>query len=159
VTEGQIVVAAEITVDSPDFGHLEPMIHATLRDLQEAGIAERPHTVLADAGYWHSEQIQTAMADGIRVLVPPDGGLRADTRPGWDGGLYTFMRPVLSSDPGRELYRTRKRVEPAFGQLKHNRRCDRFMRRGRAAARAEWRLIAATHNLLKLHSHWIDSPA
>jgi hypothetical protein len=30
---------------------------------------------------------------------------------------------------------------------------DRFHRRGRAALRAEWRLITATHNLLKLHSH------
>jgi hypothetical protein len=132
------------------------MIHATLREVQKAGIAERPHTVLADAGYWHTEQIQTAMADGIRVLVPPDGGLRDGTRPGWNGGLYAFMRRVLSSDAGRELYRTRKRVEPAFGQIKHNRHCNRFMRRGRAAARAEWRLIAATHNLLKLHNHWIQ---
>jgi len=34
-----------------------------------------------------------------------------------------------------------------------NRRIDRFKRRGRAAARSEWRLIAATHNLLKLHRH------
>jgi mannose-6-phosphate isomerase-like protein (cupin superfamily) len=29
----------------------------------------------------------------------------------------------------------------------------RFQRRGRAACRSEWRLIAATHNLLKLHHH------
>ena len=42
-------------------------------------------------------------------------------------------------------------VEPVFGQIKANRRIDRFKRRGRAAARSEWRLIAATHNLLKLH--------
>jgi hypothetical protein len=30
------------------------------------------------------------------------------------------------------------------------RRSDRFLRRGLAACRAEWQLIAATHNLLKL---------
>ena len=35
-------------------------------------------------------------------------------------------------------------VEPVFAQIKAN-------RRGRAAARSEWRLIAATHNLLKLY--------
>jgi predicted GTPase len=29
----------------------------------------------------------------------------------------------------------------------------RFQRRGRSACRSEWRLIAATHNLLKLHNH------
>jgi DDE family transposase len=43
-------------------------------------------------------------------------------------------------------------VEPVFAQIKANRRINRFKRRGRAAARSEWRLIAATHNL-KLHRH------
>jgi len=37
--------------------------------------------------------------------------------------------------------------------MKFNRRLDRFMRRGRAPCRSEWRLMAATHNLLKLHSY------
>jgi transposase len=32
VNEHQIVVAAEVTVDSPDFGHLEPMVDATQRE-------------------------------------------------------------------------------------------------------------------------------
>jgi hypothetical protein len=44
-------------------------------------------------------------------------------------------------------------VEPVFAQIKSNRRIGRFKRRGRAAARSEWRLITATHNLLKLHRH------
>jgi hypothetical protein len=46
-------------------------------------------------------------------------------------------------------------IEPVFGQIKYNRRVDRFMRRGRAAVQSELRLVAATHNLLKLHNHWI----
>lgn len=29
----------------------------------------------------------------------------------------------------------------------------RFHRRGRSAVRTEWRLMTATHNLLKLHKH------
>ena len=44
-------------------------------------------------------------------------------------------------------------IEPVFAHTKFNRRIDRFQRRGRAAARSEWRLITATHNLLKLHTH------
>jgi hypothetical protein len=44
-------------------------------------------------------------------------------------------------------------VEPVFAQTKHNRRIATFQRRGRSAARSEWRLITATHNLLKLHKH------
>jgi hypothetical protein len=52
-TEDQIVIAAEVMVDAPDFGHLEPMVIATETELAAAGIDERPHVVLADAGYWH----------------------------------------------------------------------------------------------------------
>jgi Transposase DDE domain len=155
VTDTQIIVAAEVTTDSPDFGHLEPMVRAVLRDLEQAQVAERPGTVLADAGYWHKQQIENIVSDGMQVLVPPDSGMKAEGgRAGWDGGMYAFMRRVLDSPNGKALYGVRKRIEPAFGQIKHNRGCGRFQRRGRAAARSEWRLIAATHNLLKLHNHW-----
>jgi hypothetical protein len=41
VNEHQIVVAAEVTVDSPDFGHLEPMVDATARELARA-VRSRP---------------------------------------------------------------------------------------------------------------------
>jgi len=44
-------------------------------------------------------------------------------------------------------------IEPVFANTKFNRRIDRFARRGRSACRSEWRLITATHNLLKLHKH------
>jgi Transposase DDE domain len=156
VTRGQIIVAAEITVESPDFGHLDPVVNATLRELDDAGVAQRPETVLADAGYWHKEQIENIVSDGIQLLVPPDGGLRKDIRPGWDKGMYAFMRRVLASEHGHALYKHRKAtVEPVFAQIKFNRKINRFQRRGRAAALSEWRLVAATHNLLKLHSHWI----
>jgi hypothetical protein len=49
--EQQIVIAAEVTVSSPDFGYLEPMLAAAHRELQAAGVHDRPQTVLADAGY------------------------------------------------------------------------------------------------------------
>ena len=65
------------------------------------------------------------------------------------------MRDKLSTDRGRELYAQRKiTIEPVFGQIKYNRGITEFMRRGRAAVQSEWRLVAATHNLLKLHTHW-----
>jgi hypothetical protein len=70
------------------------------------------------------------------------------------------MRDKLTSDRGRELYAQRKiTIEPVFGQIKYNRHIDRFMQRGRAAAQSEWRLVTATHNLLKVHSHWTISTA
>jgi transposase len=139
VNENQIIIAAEVTVASPDFGHLEPMVEATTRELEKAGVTALPETVVADPGYWHKQQI-----------------LRKGTRPGWNKGLYAFMRRVLATERGQAIYRRRMTtVEPVFGQMKFNRRFDRFQRRGRSAVHSEWRLAAATHNLMKLHSHRI----
>jgi hypothetical protein len=60
---------------------------------------------------------------------------------------------VLETDAGRDLYSKRQgMIEPIFANTKFNRRIDRFLRRGRAACRSEWRLITSTHNLLKLHT-------
>ena len=157
VTRGQIIVAAEVAVESPDFGHLEPAVRAALRELEGSGVTQRPKTVLADAGYWHTRQIEKIVSDGIQVLVPPDAGLREGARPGWHKGPYAFMRRVLTSEAGHELYKHRKAtVEPVFAQNKFNRGFRRFQRRGRSAARSEWRLQAAVHNLMKLHNHWIE---
>jgi hypothetical protein len=67
---------------------------------------------------------------------------------------YDFTRRVLATDWGSELYLKRQAtVEPVFGQIKANRGANPFLRRGRTAVRSEWRLLAATHNLLKLHKH------
>jgi hypothetical protein len=58
------------------------------------------------------------------------------------------MRMVLETDAGGALYSKRQgMIEPVFADMKFNRRIERFQRRGRAAVRSEWRLIAATHNL------------
>ena len=153
-TEDQVVIAAEVMVASPDFGHLEPMLHAARSELEAAGVNEQPEVVLADAGYWHHEQMDAITDGGIELLIPPDSSRRKGARPGWQGGAYTAMRERLATERGAELYRKRQpMIEPVFGQTKFNRRIDRFHRRGRHAARTEWRLITATHNLLKLWRH------
>ena len=146
------MLAAEVTIDSPDFGHLEPMVDATEAELEKAGVRERPQVALADAGYWHQQQMERIVSRGTQVLIPPDSTKRKGARPGWRGGYYAFMRRVLQTERGRELYRKRQpMIEPVFAHTKFNRRMERFRRRGRSAARSEWRLITATHNLLKLH--------
>jgi hypothetical protein len=160
VNEHQIIVAAEVTVDSPDFGHLQPMVEAATSELEQVGLTELPGVVVADPGYWHTKQMEAVVGRGIQVLIPPDSGLREGKRPGWDRGLYAFMRRVLATEQGEVIYRRRMAtVEPVFGQIKYNRRFDRFHRRGRVAARSEWRLAAATHNLLKLHQQRIATAA
>jgi transposase len=150
----QIVLAAEISVSSADFGLLAPMIAAAQHELSGAGVNAPPVVVLADAGYWHGDQIDELMGRGVVVLIPPDGAGRQGTRPGWNSGRYAFMRRVLEGEIAGELYRQRQvMIEPVFADTKFNRRIDRFLRRGRSAARSEWRLITASGNLLKLHRH------
>jgi hypothetical protein len=153
--ERHLIVAAEVMTASPDFGHLAPMVDAARRELAGAGVASKPDVVVADAGYWHLEQMNAITADGIPVLIPPDSSRRKSARPGWSGGAYDFMRAVLRTERASALYKQRAQlIEPIFGNTKHNRGFTRFHRRGRAAARTEWRLIATTHNLLRLHQHF-----
>jgi hypothetical protein len=156
--EHQIVVAAEVMTVAPDFGHLEPMLDAAHRELAAVGVEEVPRVLVADAGYWHQQQMERIVDRGIPVLIPPDAKSRKGSRPGWDGGLYTFMRRVLATDRGAELYGQRQAIiEPVFANTKFNRGIERFKRRGRGAVRTEWRLITATHNLLKLHRHAVTA--
>jgi len=154
--ERHLILAADVMTASPDFGHLGPMIAQTRHELTAAGVSEPPAVVVADAGYWHLEQMNELTGDGIAVLIPPDSTRRkGQARPGWDGGAYSFMRSVLSTDHGAALYKQRAQlIEPIFGHTKHNRGFTRFHRRGRSAARTEWRLLATTHNLQKLHRHF-----
>jgi hypothetical protein len=68
------------------------------------------------------------------------------------------MRTLLATETGGALYTRRNvMIEPVFGHTKFNRGIDRFQHRGRSAARSEWRLITATHDLLKLHSHQLKA--
>jgi transposase len=64
------------------------------------------------------------------------------------------MLAKLATPRGRRLYKKRcASIEPVFGQTKHNRGIRRFARRGMNAVNNEWKLIAATHNVLKLWRH------
>ncbi len=107
--------------------------------------------VVADAGSWSNGHIDALRERGIVPLVAPATAGKGPRKTRL-GGPYEFMRRVPATERGGALYSQRRwMVEPVFAQIKANRRIDRFKRRGRAAARSEWRLIAATHNLLKLH--------
>jgi transposase len=61
------------------------------------------------------------------------------------------MTAKLATPRGRRLYKKRcASIEPVFAQTKHNRGIRRFSRRGLDAVSSEWKLIATTHNLVKL---------
>lgn len=150
---GQIVLAAEITKQTNDYGQLEPMIAQTNQSLATAGITEPLQVVLADAGYWSSPQITALKESGIEAIVPTKAAKRSTPRKKAprQGPEAQRIEDLLATPDGAALYRKRQQIiEPIFANTKFLRRIDRFQRRGLQACQAEWRLIAATHNLLKL---------
>jgi transposase len=249
-TEEQIVVAAEVSTSPADAPNFLPMAKAVVDTLRRAGHDESVGTLVADAGYWSTENATAPQA--ATVLIAPArktfyGGQKPHTLErrlvidrvrkgeitlrqgaemlgisyGWFVDLVTHYREdegttAVSSPEERQavieqvdrgelsrraaawrlklsdtqvakllkhhrsglpdpamvradmdqrlgdpeyqaLYKKRQSsVEPVFGNIKGNRGFRRFSRRGKIAANSEWRLICATHNLMKL---WRMAPA
>lgn len=151
--DAQVIVAAELTQAHNDWQQLEPMIGKAAATLAAAGIEQPIGVVLADGGYWNLDGIGGLRRRGIEVLLPDPAGKRrraASRRPP-PGSEQERVEALLSTAAGKALYRRRQQiVEPVFAHTKVIRKIDRFMRRGLPACQAEWQLIAATHNLLKL---------
>jgi hypothetical protein len=126
VNEHQIVLAAEITSNSTDFSQLDPLVTATLDELERAGIDQLPEAVAADAGYWNEQHIDEVVANKhIPVLIPRQGQPRHPAA-GMD-------RRALRVDAPRALDRARPAALPK--------------------TRTDWRLLMMTNNLGKLHRH------
>ena len=93
VNEQKIVLAAEITTSSTDFSQLDPMVTATLQEIERAGIEQRPDAVAADAGYWNEQHMDEVVAQKhIPVLIPPDKGSRRTPSAAESGGRHAWMR-------------------------------------------------------------------
>jgi transposase len=157
----QVIVAAQVTQSHNDADQLEPMVAKAGGALREAGIEEPIGILLADGGYWNSPAIANVREQGIDVLIPTQD--RRRTRPRTlsprQGHEAERIEALLSKPEGQALYRRRQQiVEPVFAHTKFIRRTDRFLRRGLAACQAEWQLIAATHNLLKLWRAGLAQP-
>lgn len=151
--EGQVILAADLTQSPVDSTELEPMVTKAGEELQAAGVGEAIGTLLADGGYWSAPQIAAIREQGTEVIVPTRNTRRTTPRKlaSKQGPEAQRIEKVLATPEGKALYRRRQQiVEPVFANTKFIRGADRFQRRGLAACRAEWKLLAATHNLLKL---------
>jgi transposase len=149
----QVILATEVTQAPNDAAQLAPMVTHAIDEIRAAGITEPLGTLVADGGYWSSPAIAEVRARGIGVLIPTANRNRTAPRTlsPRQGEQARHIDAILATPDGAALYRRRQQiVEPIFAQTKVLRRMGRFQRRGLAACRAEWRLIAATHNLLKL---------
>jgi hypothetical protein len=159
VTPEQIVTAADVTQEQNDVKQLCPMLENVKDTLAEAEIEDEIGTALADAGYWSEENAKNAGDIEVLIATRKDWKQRQAMREQGSpkgripAGLteQERMERKLLTKRGQSLYKLRgQTVEPVFGQIKSGRGCDKFMRRGIKAAKREWSLICATHNLLKL---------
>jgi hypothetical protein len=239
--EGGIVLAAEVTANPSDSTMLAPMT-AAIEAAAIAATGRGPAVVLADAGYWHSEVIESINSDPDRpdvlvatgrrqpdqpppplpepdldayhaavaahaaavaaeqdrrvpviarvangellireaadllgLSVPLIGDLKLAYQRGGPTAMHTprvLGRPKHPTSPtraarqrhnldtrlarptGRSLYRQRQTIiEPVFGDIKTNRRINRFLRRGIDNVRTEWHWLLTGHNLTIIHNN------
>jgi hypothetical protein len=152
-SHAQVIVAAELTQQPIDRQQLLPMVKSLCKTAQ--GV---PTTVTADAGYFDTTSLRDPAMNGIELLIAPDakpliaGGVLPSNAP---RSLEAFqMREKLATEEGKSRYALRQTtVEPVFGQIKETRGIRRFRLRGMFKVTREWKLICATHNLLKLFRH------
>jgi transposase len=148
VTEGQIIVAAEVINAPNDSQQLVPMLRAARANLKGVGDQRAIKCMLADSGYENCAQVREARETGVIVVSPP----RPHPRRRVPHPEVQRMTRILDSRAGKRLYRRRAAlVEPVFAQTKHHRGASQFSRRGLGAVDSEWKFLAAVHNLLKLY--------
>ena len=64
------------------------------------------------------------------------------------------MKKAIDSEEGKARYGRRfATVEPVFGNVRHNKRLDRFTLRGRRKVNSQWQLYCLVHNIEKLAHH------
>jgi len=156
----QIIVACDVTAQSNDKQQAVPMARQALANLEGAGIA-RPRDATGqvqkiaaaqDSGYFSDAAVSGLEALGFDPYVAPERHKHhAAAAAAPAAAAVERMRAKLRTAVGRAVYRLRKGlVEPVFGQIKGARGFRRFLLRGLAKVRGEWRLVCLTHNLLKL---------
>jgi Transposase DDE domain len=154
----QLIVGQAVTQATNDKEQVVPMVAAVK---EQSG--QRPEAVIADSGYCSEKNLEALEAErlperriaafiaterqkhGERTVVArgplPPGATRVER-----------MKRKLLTQPGAAIYAARKSmVEPVFGQIKEARGFRRFSLRGFEKVKAEWALVCATHNLLKLY--------
>ncbi|MFF0659595.1 IS1182 family transposase [Micromonospora tulbaghiae] len=156
----QVITAADITTNASDAPN-----YTTMLDQSAQNTGTHPKQALLDAGYCSEANLQAAkdrqrscgtdtfMATGRlrhdeQVPPAPRGRIPANAT------LKERMARKLRTKPGKAAYSRRKAiVEPVFGQIMTCQNGRQLLLRGEDGARAEWRLLAACHNLRKIFRH------
>ncbi|WP_422334563.1 IS1182 family transposase [Rhodococcus sp. (in: high G+C Gram-positive bacteria)] len=154
----QVIVATDVNTNAADVGNLMPMTEQAA-----ANTGQVPEQVLADAGYCSADNLDRAaefadehgtefyVATGRRRRDDPPAVASRGRIPKSANGKQRMARK-LATRKGSKVYARRKAiVEPVFGQMSTLQNAKHLLLRGLDQARGEWLLLAACHNLRKLH--------
>jgi transposase len=159
-SDHQVIVVAELGTNAADVATLMPM---TQLCVSNTGVIAGE--VLADAGYSSTANLDAAAeytaACGTEFFIAPGRRRRDDPAPvaprgriPADATAKARMARKLATKRGQAVYARRKAiVEPVFGQMSTLQNAKHLLLRGFEQARGEWLLLAACHNLRKLHGH------
>lgn len=158
--EHQVIVATDVNDCAADVANLIPMTEQTVENTGHA-----PAQLIADAGYSCEENLnqsaEVSAQTGIEFFIAPGRAKHDEPVPVAPRGpiprnatAKQRMRRKLKTKRGRAVYARRKViVEPVFGQMATLQNGKQLLLRGLEQARGEWLLLAACHNLRKLHGH------
>ncbi len=152
----QVIVATRLNNRSSDCGEF-----ASILDEIDMNCGTKPSQVVADTGYFSEDNVVAANSRGVDALIAtgrlkhhekvPDAPRGPIPK---DATVVQRMARKLRTKAGRAGYARRKAIiEPVFGQIDTVQGGKQVLLRGTQAAAAEWRLIAACHNLRKLFNH------
>lgn len=154
-SEYQVVVAAMVTNRAADAVHVQAMVEKI-----EEGAGQLPGEMSLDAGYYSEDNVEYLEDKKIDAYMPPRRIKRSEYRDAKpdvvtvESNIGERMKAKVLSEQGRKKYGLRKiTVEPVFGQIKSCMGFRQFSMRGQEACEAEWSLVCAAHNLLKLFRH------
>jgi hypothetical protein len=156
--EMQLIVGQAVTQAANDKEQVAPMMAAV-----EAQSGQRPEAVLADSGCCSEKNLEGLASEQqperrIEAFIATERQKHGERRVCARGPLpkgatwVERMKRKLLTKAGAAIYAARKGiVEPVFGQIKEARGFRRFSLRGLEKVKAEWALVCATHNILKMY--------
>lgn len=158
--EHQVVLAADVGDCAADVNTLIPMTEQA-----SANTGQAPEQLLADAGYCSATNLaaddELTVKSGTEFFIATGRQRRGEPAPiaargpiPKDATPKQRMARTLATKTGRAVNARRKVIaEPVFGQMSIPQNGKQLLLRGLEAVAGEWLLLAACHNLRKLHAH------
>lgn len=145
----QVIVARGVTNKQNDMHELPSMLGQI-----KANTGRQTKELSADVGYCSEDNLRELSRRRVRGYVATGRqkhGSSSATGQRAKRPRARAMAARLKRGGFRSRYRLRKQtVEPVFGQIKEARGFRGFLLRGLNKIQAEWSLVCAAHNLLKL---------